>query len=73
MSEITIGFGALSLPISEQLSESGIDEKTLNRFDMVAKAITQLHILGYIPPSQTDKSRKKLMKEIQKKLDEAVE
>tara|TARA_R100001244_G_C5168875_1_gene131570 strand:- start:2711 stop:2953 length:243 start_codon:yes stop_codon:yes gene_type:complete len=67
--ELVLSFGAMSESIKEQLTElgliKGIEDK-VEDLDRVANAITKLYLCGYIPPSQTDKSRKKLMKEVAK-------
>jgi len=67
--ELVLGFGAMSKSIKEQLTVLGLIEGIENKvdgMDRVSNAITTLYLSGYIPPSQADKSRKKLMKEVAK-------
>lgn len=59
---ISIEFGALVKPISEQLKTQGIEVKNAERLDHLADAIVDLHLNHIIPDSVRDKAREKLMK-----------
>ena len=63
---ISIEFGALVKPISEQLENQGIvlSENDRKRFDEIAQAIVFLHLQDIIPDSIRDNAHKKLMKQI---------
>ncbi len=62
--KISIEFGALVRPISEQLKSQGIEIQGADRFDKLADAITRLYLNNMIPESVCDSARKKLMNEI---------
>lgn len=67
MSEfIEISMGALAPKISTQLSGLGFCERKLEMIDKDADAITRLLIRGYMTPSQAEKARGKIVKEISK-------
>jgi hypothetical protein len=68
--QISIEFGALCKPISEQIKNQGIKipENVALRFDMIAHSIVVLHLHGIIPDSVRDTSRKKLMAKISKEI-----
>jgi hypothetical protein len=64
----SLHFGALCKPISEQLKEQGItitDDES-KRFQLIADAITLLHLHDIIPDSVTNKAHQKLMNKISK-------
>lgn len=65
---LTIEFGALAKPVSEQLKMQGFDvpNNIALGFDMVAHSIVVLRLHGIISDSVRDSSRKKLMKRISK-------
>ena len=69
MEQVTIAMGAMSKPLAEQLKDFNLAEKTLVRLQKIADSITQLVNLNYIPQSQADRCRKKMMKEIQVAID----
>ena len=60
-----LSFGALCPQISEQLKDSGIPEKKLEAFDLIAKSITVLRIHGYMSDSVVERARKKLVRAIE--------
>jgi hypothetical protein len=64
---IGIHFGAMSPKVSQQLKEAGLvskDPYDLGRWDKAAKAITQLHLSGFLTYGEADKARKRLFKQI---------
>jgi hypothetical protein len=63
---MNLNLGVLCSVPSEQLKDTGIPRKTLNRFDLIEYAINILYIQGYMPQSAVDKARKKLIKEIKR-------
>lgn len=69
---VSIHFGALCKPIDEQLNKQGfsLNEKDSKRFQMIADAITTLHLHGILPDSIVHKSHQKLMKQISECVDE---
>jgi len=68
---VSIEFGALCDPITEQLKKQGIavPEKDAERFQKLADAITYLHLNRIITGSVRDNAHQKLMKEIVKVLE----
>ena len=61
--QVEVAMGAMSKPLSEQLSPFGLPEEKICQLQKIADSITRLTILGYIPSSQTERSRKKLFKQ----------
>jgi hypothetical protein len=68
--EIEIHFGALTPPLSEQLSNFKIDEKNLAHYQRDADAITRLSVRGLITDSMKGQTYKKLLKNIINELEE---
>jgi hypothetical protein len=63
---LSLHFGALCKPISEQLEEQNIkitDDES-KRFQLIADATTNLFLHGIIPDSVKSKAHQKLMKKI---------
>ncbi len=67
---ITIQMGALSPSITTQLAEQGvdIDPSKPESWDRQADAITRLMFADILTPSQVQKARQRLMKNISKEL-----
>jgi hypothetical protein len=64
---LEIDFGALALPLAEQLAAQGLvykDAAKLAHFQADAEAIVRLHMRGYIADSVAMNCRKKLMKKM---------
>lgn len=66
--QLIIELGALAKPLTEQLAPYDLDAKVSDRLERINHSITMLHIHGYIPSSQTEKCRKKLVKSIQQQV-----
>lgn len=62
MPQLTLSFGAMAPKPSQQIH--GLSP----HFDKDADAITRLLIRGIITPSEADKARKRLVKEIAKEI-----
>ena len=71
MNELVIEMGALAKPLKEQLDQYDLPELFVNHAEKISHSITMLYINGYIPESQTDKLRKKLVQSIGKKIDQS--
>jgi len=67
--KIQIELGVLSPSVSKQLKGVFPSEK-LAIFDRLSDAITRLHIFGLITDGESTRARKRLIKFIQRKLDE---
>lgn len=63
--EIPIELGIVVPPLAEQLAAFDLKEKEVARLQGLNDAISRLYLSGYIPDSQTEKLRKKLVKEIE--------
>ena len=66
--QLIIAIGALAKPLKEQLAPYDLDAKVLDRLEKINHSITMLHIHSYLPASQTEKCRKKLVKSIQQEV-----
>ena len=61
--KVKIRLGALSPPLHEQL---GVDVEATEQAQKCADAITLLHIVGFLTDSETHRSRKRLIKSLEK-------
>jgi outer membrane protein assembly factor BamA len=61
-----IELGAMSDTIAKQLHDQGVEQigKSVELLDRMANAITILYLHGCLTDSETDKARKKLVKQI---------
>ena len=67
MKEIKLGMGALSGPITKQLSEQGYafaDERLGQRYDKLKHSLLSLVFAGVVTDSQRSKIEQKLTKKI---------
>jgi len=71
-----IELGALSEPLTDQLGRNikltPEQRKEAGIYDKDADAISRLYIRGLIPESQADNARRKLLKKIERLLDEVL-
>lgn len=70
MATVQIEIGLMAPPLTDQLAVFGLDEKVAARLEAINKAISRLYLHGYIPAAQSQRARKKLMKEIQTEVTE---
>lgn len=70
---LRLSMGAMSAPISKQLTEQGFkfDKKKVGAYEQQADAITRLHINGILAPSESNKCRDRLHKKIIKHLSDS--
>jgi hypothetical protein len=66
--QISIEFGVLAKPISEQLKSQNRMIKGVDRFNELADAIVRLHLNKIISDGVRDKARENLMKQISKEI-----
>jgi dihydroorotase len=61
-----IELGAMSDAIAKQLHDQGVEQigKSVELLDRMTNAITILHLHGCLTDSETDRARKKLVKQI---------
>jgi hypothetical protein len=67
--DLTIEFGALCDPLSEQLArlELGVsDSDELGRIQLIANAVAVVTVHGLISHAQSDRARRKLFKRLEK-------
>jgi tellurite resistance protein len=64
MAILTVEFGGLAAPLSEQLAGLIKDKKMLERLDLMATSITVCFIHSLIPESVASKARDRLMARI---------
>jgi hypothetical protein len=67
--QLEITMGAAAAPLAEQLKDFSLPERKIEYLQKVADSITLLLVFSYIPPSQAEKSRIKLLKEIQESIE----
>lgn len=70
MTELVIEIGALAKPLKEQLAKYDLPERFITHSEKINHSITMLYLNGYIPESQTDRLRKKLVQSISQKIDQ---
>ena len=62
--QISLHFGAMAAPLSEQLQGCDIDTNDLNHFQKDADAIVRLAVRGLITDSTKTSAHRKLIKNI---------
>lgn len=72
MDEIKLSVGALAPSVSEQLIKFGIAFDTDGKYQQSLDAVTRLLLQGYLPHSQANKARDKIIKDVFKQLRKRV-
>jgi hypothetical protein len=70
MTDIRIAFGATCKPLCQQV---GVKNDDIDRLQLLADAITRLHIAGILSESQCHSARHKLLKQIGKAVSKAMQ
>lgn len=70
MSErLTIHFGAMCPPLSEQLASIALPTEKIDQWQMMADSIVRLHVHNILSDSKVEKARSRLMKRIAAEMD----
>lgn len=67
---LEISLGAMSPKLSEQLANQGATVSNVEMYERCFDAVTQLYLCGYIAPSVAESTRKKILKEVFKKVEQ---
>lgn len=70
--QLVIEIGALARSLKDQLAPYDLELAVLDRFNKINHSITMLYLNGYIPASQAEKLRKKMVKSIQQAVTKRV-
>jgi hypothetical protein len=68
-----IEFGAFAPPFEQQLAGLGFRKGDLDKWQLIAKSLTVLHIHGYISQNVRNKGERRIIKDIEKKYKELLE